>query len=63
MKLRVGDVIDLDVGGSGESLIRSCCSNISLNNTEMMFRDLKSNDSVITHGKLIFDLSTQMERT
>lgn len=36
--------------------------NFSLNNTEIILRDLKSNDSVIAQGKLKVEISTEMEK-
>ena len=52
---RVGDVIDIQAGGDGGHP-----NNIFLI-TEMLTRDLKkSNDSMVVHGKLIFNISTNL---
>ncbi|EAL90279.1 ubiquitin-protein ligase (Rsp5), putative [Aspergillus fumigatus A1163] len=68
INVRIGDVIDLQMGGDGESLpIRHSCDvsrltfRLLLLETEMLTRDLKkSNDNLVVHGKLIINLSTNL---
>jgi hypothetical protein len=60
--VRVGNVIDLAVGGVGESHLWSCCPHNSLNETEIITRDLgnlkmKSN----VKPKLTLSLSTKLK--
>jgi E3 ubiquitin-protein ligase NEDD4 len=57
--VRIGSVIDLDIGGDGQMILFSTsCTNKVI---EMLTRDLKkSNDNLIVHGKLIISLSTNL---
>ena len=62
VSLRVGSVIDLAVGGDGESYMCSHRSNNSLNETEMVTRDLgNSKNNSIVKGKLILMLSSNLK--
>lgn len=63
INVRIGSVMDLDVGGDGNIAL---CNNEAFTGTniyplEMLTRDLKkSNDNLIVHGKLIVNLSTNL---
>lgn len=59
INVRIGDVIDLDVGADGMSSSDRTKQTYTI--TEMLTRDLKkSNDNLIVHGKLIVNLSTNL---
>ena len=60
--MKIGDVLDLEIGGDGTFLrFRSQSHVVTQNLLEMLTRDLKkSNDNLIVHGKLIVNLSTNL---
>jgi E3 ubiquitin-protein ligase NEDD4 len=61
INVRIGSVIDLDAGGDGR--FPETGTMYSTDNTpEMLTRDLKkSNDNMVVHGKLILNLSTNLQ--
>lgn len=67
INVRIGDVIDLQMGGDGMSLkkagfhVMGTGADTETLSTEMLTRDLKkSNDNLVVHGKLIINLSTNL---
>ncbi|KAL8953722.1 MAG: hypothetical protein Q9222_000404 [Ikaeria aurantiellina] len=65
INVRVGSVMDLEIGGDGTMMILLCHSltshQLMVMVLEMLTRDLKkSNDNLIVHGKLIVNLSTNL---
>ena len=61
INVRIGDVIDLDIGGDG--MLRSDMALYTrlISCLEMITRDLKkSTDNLVVHGKLIVNLSTNL---
>jgi len=61
INVRIGSVMDLDIGGDGMFIHRYPIRPLTVTPPEMLTRDLKkSNDNLIVHGKLIVNLSTNL---
>ncbi len=62
INVRIGDVMDLDVGGDGNNIhFVALSQRLIILYTEMLTRDLKkSTDNLVVHGKLIVNLSTNL---
>lgn len=63
INVRIGDVIDLEMGGDGIAPALSLLAEplVNLPHPEMLTRDLKkSNDNLVVHGKLIVQLTTNL---
>ena len=61
INIRIGDVIDLDMGGDGALPCSELERSFTNQRPEMLTRDLKkSTDNLVVHGKLIVNLSTNL---